>query len=212
MDVYLGFDPGGERHFGWAVCSSTERVLHVLAKGKASHAEEAVSEARSRIPSNCDVVGTGIDAPLFWADNGGRRVDAIVRSAIKKLGAPSPGGTVQSVNSLRGACLVQGVMVGYLLHHYYPKMIITESHPKALLYLLGIANRHKSPSAVLVRDLSEYVKCDDGSECDDERDAILGAVTAFAQRERRQGWRDLFREERRPVVPFEYLVEYWMPC
>lgn len=210
MEIYLGFDPGGEKNFGWAVCSPKANALQVLTTGKADHADEAIFKTLSTIPSNGMVVGAGIDAPLFWAERGNRYVDELIRNAIKKLGARSPGGTVQQINSLRGACLVQGVLVMYLLHRRFPEITITESHPKALLYLLGIASRQISHSNVSLGDLSEYVESD--KSCSEhERDAILGAFTAFAQREKRQGWRNLFEEEKQPVTPFDYPVGYWMP-
>jgi len=211
MDIYLGFDPGGEKQFGWAVCSSTGRGLQVLITGKASHAEEAVNKALFQISKTRNDVGFGIDAPLFWAENGERTVDRLVRDAIKKLGAPSPGGTVQQVNSLRGACLVQGTLIANRLHKRFPRITATETHPKALLYLLGIANKQKKPASITLADLSEYVNCAKECVSEHERDAILGAVTAFAQRENRKGWRNLFLEEEKPVTPFNYPVAYWMP-
>ena len=156
------------------------------------------------------VVGAGIDAPLFWSERGNRHVDELVRNAIKKLGAPSTGGTVQQINSLRGACLIQGILVTHLLHRRFPEISITESHPKALLYLLGIANRQISHSVVSLSDLSEYVESDESCS-EHERDAILGALTSFAQREKRQGWRNIYDEEKQPVTPFDFQIGYWMP-
>jgi hypothetical protein len=211
MDIYLGFDPGGEKQFGWTVCSSTGHTLQVVTTGRASHAKEAMSKALSSIPERRNVVGFGIDAPLFWAENGGRIVDRLVREAIKKLGAPSPAGTVQEVNSLRGACLVQGALVANLLHKRFPRITATETHPKAMLYLLGIANKQKKPASITLADLSEYASCDKEYVSEHERDAILGAISAFAQRENRKGWRNIFLEEERPVTPFNYPVAYWMP-
>jgi hypothetical protein len=211
MDIFLGFDPGGQKQFGWAVCSPAGRALRVLATGRASHAKEALNSALVHIPNMEDVAGFGIDAPLFWAENGGRIVDGLIRRAMRKLGAPSAGGTVQEVNSLRGACLVQGTLVANLLHKHFPGITATESHPKALLYLLGIANRQRLAASVTLGDLSEHVSCDMKCVSEHERDAVLGAVTAFAQRENRKGWRNLFKEEKKPVVPFGYPVAYWMP-
>ena len=92
MEIYLGFDPGGEKHFGWAVCSPKANALKVLTTGEADHAEEAIFKTLSTIPSNGMVIGAGIDAPLFWAERGNR-------DALKKLGARSPGGTVQQINT-----------------------------------------------------------------------------------------------------------------
>jgi hypothetical protein len=80
-----------------------------------------------------------------------------------------------------------------------------------LLYLLGIANREKPVAAVSLADLSRYVLCDTGHVSQHMRDAVLGAVTALAQREKRQGWKNLFEEEIKPIRPFGYPVEYWMP-
>ena len=211
MEIYIGFDPGGDKQFGWAVCLSMGKTLRVLAAADAGDAKEAVEAALSRIPTTGKVVGAGIDAPLFWTETGGRNVDKLVRRAIQELGAPYPEGTVQHINSLRGACLVQGVLAANLLHEKLPEISITESHPKALLYLLGIANREKPVAAVSLADLSRYVVCDTGHVSQHMRDAVLGAVTALAQREKRQGWKNLFEEEIKPIRPFGYPVEYWMP-
>lgn len=41
MDIYLGFDPGGQNKFGWAVCSSHDGVLKVICTGIADHAKGA---------------------------------------------------------------------------------------------------------------------------------------------------------------------------
>jgi len=98
---------------------------------------------------------------------------------------------------------VQGALVANLLHQHFPKIAITESHPKALLYLLEIADRQHNPKLVSLAELSDYIvynkECT--SEHEDERDAILGAITAFAQRRKRQGWRNLMEEEKSRLYP-----------
>ncbi len=122
-EIYLGFDPGGKKHFGWAVCSSTGDVLTVRKTGLVNNAKEAIEAVTETLKtSKRRVVGAGIDAPLFWTESGERNVDTLIRCAIKERGAPSPGGTVQSINSLRGACLVQGVLVAYLLRNNFPEI------------------------------------------------------------------------------------------
>ena len=211
MEIYLGFDPGGEKHFGWSVCLRVKQKLVVRAIGEANRAEESFTKAISAIPSQGIVVGAGIDAPLFWSESGDRDVDKLIRHAIQQLGAKSPGGTVQNINSLRGACIVQGAILAKLLYKHFPKIIITESHPKALLYLLGIANRRVRPYKISIADLSEYVDCINTGLSDNERDAILGSITAFAQVQKRHGWINLFEKETKPITPFNYSVGYWMP-
>ncbi len=210
MEIYVGFDPGGDKRFGWAVCSSKESILHVLATGRAAHTREAVTQALSVASGKGTIMGAGIDAPLFWSEAGGRDVDILVRSAIKQLGAPHPEGTVQHINSLRGACLLQGVMTARLLQKQHPDIALTESHPKALLYLLGIANAERSAASVTMADLLNYVICETHVG-EHERDAVLAAITAFAGKIRTQGWINLFKRERKSIIPFNYQCAYWMP-
>ena len=210
MYIYVGFDPGGNNKFGWATCSAEGSLLRVIASGRVSKAKVAVSQAISAAPNDGIIVGAGIDAPLFWTEDRGRHVDKLVRCAIRQLGAISPEGTVQHFNSLRGACLVQGVLTAKLLHEHLPDVALTEAHPKALLYLLGIAGPERSPDSITPTHLAEYVT-HDNSIGEHERDAVLAAITAFAQEVKPQGWINLFEKEVAPVVPFGYPVAYWMP-
>lgn len=208
----MGFDPGGHKNFGWAVCSSAESRLEVIGTGIADHAKGAVDAAIASMPEEAKAVGAGIDAPLFWAADGVRLADKVIRNAIRKLGAPSPHGTVQHVNSLRGACLVQGVVAAKLLREHFHDIGITESHPKALLYLLGIADQHRSPADVTIGDLSSYVIARNKQVSPHERDAVLGSISSWARHKQLEGWRDLYREEENPISPFGYEPSYWMPC
>ena len=211
MEIYIGFDPGGDGKFGWAVCSAEGNVLNLLTVGQAGNAKKAVNEALSASSARGIVTGAGIDAPLFWTEDGGRHVDELVRRAIQRLGAPNPGGTVQHFNSLRGACLVQGVLTAKLLHEQLPYIAITESHPKAMLFLMGVAGARRNVTSVTLSDLSRYVTSGSDEACEHERDAVLAAITAFAQKSKPQGWVDLFERERKPIIPFDYQVAYWMP-
>jgi len=211
MDFYLGFDPGGQKNFGWAVCSSMGSSLEVIATGVADHARGAVDAAIASMPEKAEAIGAGIDAPLFWVEDGKRSIDKAIRNAIKRLGAPFPQGTVQQVNSLRGACLVQGVVVAKLLREHFHDIGITESHPKALLYLLGITDQHRSPADVTIGDLSSYVIAREKQVTSHERDAVLGSVSSWAQHKQLEGWKDLYREEKDPISPFGYKPSYWMP-
>jgi hypothetical protein len=210
MDIYIGFDPGGNDNFGWAVCLSEGKLLRVIDAGLAGQAKAAVNQAISAFPKYGNLVGAGIDAPLFWTEDGCRHVDELVRHAIQMLGARFSGGTVQHVNSLRGACLVQGILTAKLLHDHLPHIVLTEAHPKALLYLLGIAGVERNPASITFAHLSEFVACD-ANIGEHERDSVLAAITASAQKMGRQGWINLFEKEPAPIVPFGYPVSYWMP-
>jgi len=212
MKVILGFDPGGEGRFGWAVCTEMDDKLNVLATGLADHAKGAVKHSLNALPKGGLVVGAGIDAPMFWVTDGYREVDRLVRKAIAHLGAKSPGGTVQHFNSLRGACVIQGLLILKLLRREYPNLPITEAHPKALLWLMGIARRGHEPKLIKPRDIEEIIIAGTRFGSEDERDAILGAFAAQMMIRRKSDWVDLLKHEREErILAGKPPIGYWMP-
>ena len=217
MKIFLGFDPGGERKFGWAVCTDRSGGLGVIATGVADHAEGAMKQSYNALPKGGLVCGAGIDAPMFWISDGGREVDRLVRNAIKHLGAKSPGGTVQHFNSLRGACIIQGLLIFKLLRREYSNLPITEAHPKALLWLMGIAQRGREPELIKLEDIEGVIIERSGFRSEDERDedkrdAIMGAFTAQMMVRRKSDWVDLLKYERKErILAGEPPIEYWMP-
>jgi len=114
--------------------------LTLLAAGNADHAKGAFDAAIVNVPVDQPPKGAGIDAPLSWVVDGGREADSVVRDAIGRAGAPNRSGTVQHFNSLQGSCVIQGMLIAQLLRARYPLLAVTEAHPKALLWLLGIAS------------------------------------------------------------------------
>ena len=206
-----GFDPGGESQFGWCVVeASGELPLSLHRTGVASNAAEAVNCVLKEVPSESTLIAAGIDSPLFWLPDGDRNADRVIRNEIKKLGASSPAGTVQHVNSLRGACLVQGVLAAMLLRAAIPSINITEAHPKALLWLIGVATERQPVKSVTMRELSEFFSFRSCDLSEHERDAALAALGAWAMTIKASGWEDLFALERQPFAPISP-VAYWMP-
>jgi len=203
MAVFLGFDPGGRGGFGWAVLKGNSLPLDFLGCGVADHARGAFSGAMEICPGRADAAG--VDAPLFWRPSGDRNADQVVRRAIVDVGARSA--TVGAVNSLRGACLVQGMLVALMAQER--GISVTESHPKALLWLLGKMAR--GAAAPELRNLGEFVVGEQmWGKCEHERDAVLGALTAFGMHSRTTGWIDLFPLEVDCVSPLS-APGYWMP-
>jgi hypothetical protein len=194
--LLLGFDPGGIKRFGWAVLHVGEADSVVSLKtGVASNAPDAVREAGQCAPAA--PAGVGIDAPLFWVPKGDRCADSHIRTRV--VAARGQPGTVSSVNSLRGACLVQGILTARLVAASWPSAIVTEAHPKALLRLNRDAERftatHLSP------DPEEHA-----------RDAALAAFAAWAAVIARPSWRNLVLEETTaPFFPSGKAVTYWFP-
>jgi predicted nuclease with RNAse H fold len=129
--TWLGADPGGrENAFGVAALrddGSFETKCY-----------SSVDQAVQFMMDWDNPQAVGIDCPMWWtsAPGGGRRVDAWIR---KTYGVPS--GTVQSINSLRGAVLVQGVLLAMVLRRRHPDLPITETHPKALLVARKLEKR-----------------------------------------------------------------------
>lgn len=209
MNVVFGFDPGGVGAFAWSVCElSSELPLRVLGSGIAPHAQAAVAAALAH-NSQAEVVGAGIDSPLFWAPNGDRLADKRVRCALVQAGCPTAAGTVQHVNSLRGACLVQGVMAAHELRRARPSVVISESHPKAALWLLGVASKIRTCAAVTAVDIDD-LHTEVLLATEHERDAALGALSAWAAVTRPTEWVDLLADEPAGYFPAGP-ASYYMP-
>ncbi len=193
MKILLGLDPGGAGNFGWCITQYT-KVMPVipLACGLTDNASLAIRYALDAIPEGSTLVSAGIDAPLFWSKSGPRNADLTVRHAIKQAGAPHASGSVQDINSLRGACLIQGMLAALELRERFPDLPITESHPKALRWLL--------PALLDIEARSEH-----------ERDALLATVSAWAVFNQPTDWEDLFAHEENAFTPISMPVLYMMP-
>ena len=162
--TYLGFDPGGINSFGWAALQidsigAVSRLITGVVSS-APHAIQAASIGLDIVPA-----AVGIDAPLFWVESGDRRADAAIRKRVVAAGGQS--GTVSSVNSLRGACVVQGILTARLVATKWDGTLIAEAHPKALLRLYADATFF----------VGQHVPV---KAAEHERDAALSAYSAWA--------------------------------
>jgi len=190
--VVLGFDPGGKNQFGWCVALGTaDGKLVLRSNGTTSHAAGAVEMAIEEAQKCGIIAAAAIDSPLFWVPYGDRRADITVRAAMRRMGAVNLGGTVQHVNSLRGACLAQGMMTAHILRKKLPNIRLTESHPKALLWLIEAATLQRPVGDVRIHHLDKFIQCDSKGLCEHERDAAIGAFTAWAMLNQHPGWRNL---------------------
>ena len=171
-----------------------EGLLSVHATGTCTGARTAYEQAAENCPES--PIAVGVDAPLFWVLDGDRRSDVLVRKIVSAAGGSS--GTVNHVNSLRGACLVQGVQVARLVHDRWPGALVTEAHPKALL-----------AASEQARDLALQVGRAVKSE--HERDAVLAAYSSVALATSEPGWHNLAALESVPYFPGGTRVAYWFP-
>jgi hypothetical protein len=221
--VLLGFDPGGEKGFGWCVLQDMgKQPPKIKACDVSDNAVSAIQCVEKELPDHQwkTVSAAAIDAPLFWAANGGRSADNTVRKSIKQKGCWTAGGTVQSVNSLRGACLAQGIMVANGLREISQNqnLPITEAHPKAFLWMMGIGRN----SGLKSESLKEYLHIDiivKDTHKKDVRDAAIAAYFAWimVHPEMQTGWRDLLSEEPEenkiyyPLTQGKKNLYYWFP-
>ena len=189
--LVAGFDPGGKsgNKFGW--CVAEFRPWRVIAANGASCADDAFCRASQAVETHGGrLVAAGIDAPLTWARNGGQR------KADKHV---QQWGTASGVNSLWGACLVQGFLLAKVLEEKHPKCLITETNPKALLNCVSAA-----------REALEGAWKEGESE--DVRDAIVSAWAAAQASESGRGGVNLYDGENKDQV---YRVSakavYWWP-
>lgn len=213
VSYYIGFDPGAIGKVGWAVAvrDASAKLPRVVAYGCAPNVVVAVENSLKIVEGRGKLRCVGIDSPLFWTPTGTRRVDAVVRRSMHERGAVTPSGTVQQLNSLRGACLVQGIAAGHLIRQYSPRVLLTETHPKALLWLLGFASPSREPADVTLSNLAALVITTFGAPNENERDAIISCGAAFAMHSVAQGWCDILRHEPQPLFLIPGNVAYWMP-
>ena len=192
--VFVGFDPGGARAFGWAILRTAESGTQLLATGTCSCARQALDAVRAAAVQQPRALA--VDAPLFWSESGDRKADQYVRRMVCSAGGSS--GTVSHVNSLRGACLVQGVFITRMASLVWPHAEISEAHPKALAVV-------SSQAAEFLRAFVNRVASEH------ESDAILAAYSALNYANRVEEWRDLVALEESIFFPAGKSVAYYFP-
>lgn len=197
--IWIGADPGGDNNFGVAI---------LLPDGSAhtrcvSFADEAVDVVCGWLEGSSPA-GVGVDAPLWWSSgrSGGRLVDQCLRDDYGLSG-----GQVQAPNSLRGAALVQGAMFVLRIRERFPKVRVTETHPKALLVALVMTEEsgfwdHFS------------VEWSSSQRPEHERDALISAVAAregFEGRWSRDLSKRRYQSEQDPSASWLGPVHYHWP-
>ena len=188
--IWLGADPGGNRAFGVAIVRGD-----ALVSGIVSSVDEALDFYRSHLKGSAPSAA-GIDAPLWWSSgrSGGRKVDCSLRQRYSLTG-----GQVQQTNSLRGAAVLQAAMLIVRLRTAYPGLLITETHPKALLRgafgdnFPGFAQKF----GLTVTPQTEH-----------ERDAAIGAIAARQAFSSPRAWKHDLSLDRYPAE--QDPKSYWL--
>ncbi len=200
--VWFGADPGGKNAFGVALL----RESGTFDTDIVSCADDAI---RWLTDKQVTVTAAGIDAPLWWSSEAGG--DRCADRTLRK----SPARPIQQANSLRGAALVQGVMLAIRLRERSLTRQITEVHPKALLRALSLSADDDDEQWIKIAEKFELVGERPQEDKDHKRDALLAAIAA---REGSAGrWtRDLalckrLSGEQDPAAVLWGPVHYWWP-
>jgi IS66 C-terminal element/Protein of unknown function (DUF429) len=101
---FVGFDPGGINKFGWAVLESAPQSLQFVAAGICTGVAAVMAEASAAL-QNQQPAGVGIDAPLFWVQEGDRAADRFVR----RLALDAGGERAAGIYSLIGTAKLNGL-------------------------------------------------------------------------------------------------------
>jgi len=198
MSTWIGVDPGGKGNFGLVILKDRTVFPYTV-----DYVDEAIKEiCRHKLQA---IEGIGVDAPLWWSSgkSGLRHADELIRSTYNLTS-----GQVQAVNSLRGACIAQGLLFVERIREIYPEVQITETHPKAVLK----ANLPSQTWAGLFAELDTDITVD--TDPNHERDALISAIAA---REAFSGrWtNDLsikrHSSEQNPLKHWVALIHYYWP-
>jgi len=164
---WFGADPGGTRNgkpcFGvaWLGKNGTFETSAT----DCAHSAFRWIQKHSVVP-----LALGIDCPLWWSSSksGERQVEVILRRRYRD----NIGQSVQSLNSLSGAVLVQGMMLACEARKHWKEVKITETHPSALLKAMHL---DKEPWSTIAGKFDL-----DGPEPEtrDQWDALLSAAVA----------------------------------
>ena len=224
--LILGFDPGGvgqllksgrrsKGRFGWSICQAVDGELLPpgAQTGRAQHALNAITTVKTaiaKISGQPTVLAAGIDAPMFWSEEGwDRSADDELRQKLENDGF-SKGGVLY-VNGMRGGALVQGTLLGKYLKEEWPALQITESHPGVLRYLLQNVDQSELEQFGLGQfRVKELIR----RPVTHENDATLAAISAWAilkKPEPLTRWRNLYDPQAGYIQPLGTPVSYWMP-
>jgi len=200
-DFYLGFDPGGQGAFGWCVLEEFKNRI-IRYSGTSYNLDQTLSQIKFKL-NDFIPVSAGIDAPLYWPLRGSRQVDDALKKCLINNKYPYPHGTVQHINSLRGACLAQGIMLAHELRKLWPSIPLTEAHPKAYIHGFNLWSNDERQLNINSSTMTEH-----------ERDAIASAVAAMAMAKKDPLWEDKSKYEITSdmfhPVPVPY-PQYWLP-
>ena len=204
MATYFGYDPGGNGKHGIAAVEVASQPVSAKVH-TASDAHQVVRWIRDHCAGSAG--GIGIDTLLTWelGKSGWRGADVALRKQY-----PEVQKSVASSNSLYGSMSVQGPAVALKLRESWPKLGVTETHPKVLYFAL---TGTKYEWSVRSEEMTAWLLREFGLPAtpvsnDHEWDALLSACAAW--RGFTGQWAtDLAELGRDPVSPVPRARYFW---
>jgi hypothetical protein len=200
-DIYLGFDPGGDRGFGVAILQGTD-----ASGATVSTVSDAMKWALSKCGTS-EPIAAGIDTMLHWSDGPGgwRPADQKLRLAY-----PEARSSVLSPNGLYGSMGIGGMALALRLRERWPNITLNETHPKLLGFAFRRARHTDVDPVAAIAWLAQHAGLDLASvTTGHELDAV---ISAWATREGSlRGWRDLVpeTEDRTLLFPANKVTYLW---
>lgn len=206
--IYLGYAPGGSARIA---SKSGVAILTVTDQGR-RYETESVTCVDDALLWFADRLGdatpeaAGIDAPLFWETSrcGWRAVDRWLKQTYSAVAR-----SVLPANSVQGSLAIQGMSMGIVLRRRWPRLTLTETHPK-LLYHALTGNRH-SWSPGLIAWLRGVTESTEGTSIrtDNEWSALMSAWVAMMGHSR--AWSVDLRQRSQTALEPAGAVTYWWP-
>ncbi len=169
--LYLGYDPGGNGNHGVAAIDGRQAWCDTMPTAKLA-IDWFLQRCGDREPT-----ALGIDTLTLWSTGpaGWRPADRALRATY-----PTVRNSIAAPNLLYGAMPINGIAVALELRKAFPKLRITETHPKVLYYALtGLAYNFAHHRDQMVQKLLDWGALDHCEvKKDHEWDALLSAYAA----------------------------------
>jgi predicted nuclease with RNAse H fold len=198
-EIYLGFDPGGDRSFGVALLDGG-RMIAATASNVGEAINWSIRECGPRHP-----VAVGIDTLLHWSTgkSGMRPCDLFLRAKY-----PAVKNSVMAPNSLYGAMAIGGMALAMRLRQLWPEIVLNETHPKVMLHALGARRYNPETLDAAVQWFVGRAHCFEWTIRDEH--ALDAAASAWATREGlANGWLDIIGTEADLLFPAGSVRYLW---
>jgi len=128
-----------------------------------------------------------------------------VRAAMRRIGAVNLGGTVQHVNSLRGACLAQGMMAAHILREQNAGVLRSRSRIPRTSLVLEVATPPASRREIRIDHLDKFINAIQANYAS-TKETLAIARSQRGQCVNQRPAANLYTDEDGGVAPFHHRI------